>query len=362
MTHCRPERPVSRSAAIAVSAVLTTAMSSISIAVAAQTTASVQRCVAVIAWPGSGAELRRMVVGEAQERARGTARERAHGVGRAGHQPGPLGAEERDDGIGDERRHAGVAHAFAGDVVGHVGELDRPPERQREVLRDLLERDRLRPGQRIRPPVVALAGQRRGRRLTDVKRVDERDLRGGGGREQRVHVLDRPGVLEQVGHVGARAQQRPCHAGALQVRLDLAVPVVEHQRRVDRGRRARELDHALDPGRGGGVDRRAFVLDLGGSVPAGQEQAVDAAQRALERIVVAVVADGELDVLAEHVGRASRSRTNARTATPRSRSARTTCAPTVPVAPVTSTFIGFLPRWAGCWRWNGRRCPGRSGP
>ena len=43
---------MSRSAAIAVSAVLTTAMSSISIAVAAQTTVSVQRCVAVIGRPG----------------------------------------------------------------------------------------------------------------------------------------------------------------------------------------------------------------------------------------------------------------------------------------------------------------------
>jgi hypothetical protein len=42
-THCRPERPVRRSAAMSDSAVLTTAMSSMSIAVAAQTTASVQR-------------------------------------------------------------------------------------------------------------------------------------------------------------------------------------------------------------------------------------------------------------------------------------------------------------------------------
>ena len=45
MTHCSPDRPVSRSAAIADSAVLTTAMSSMSMAVAAQTTASVQRWV-----------------------------------------------------------------------------------------------------------------------------------------------------------------------------------------------------------------------------------------------------------------------------------------------------------------------------
>jgi hypothetical protein len=42
-THCRPPRPVFRSSAIRDSAVLTTAMSSISIAVAAQTTTSVQR-------------------------------------------------------------------------------------------------------------------------------------------------------------------------------------------------------------------------------------------------------------------------------------------------------------------------------
>ena len=40
-THCRPDRPVSRSSAMRESAVFTTAMSSISIAVAAQTTASV---------------------------------------------------------------------------------------------------------------------------------------------------------------------------------------------------------------------------------------------------------------------------------------------------------------------------------
>ena len=48
MIHCRPERPVSRSAAIADRAVLTTAMSSMSIAVAAQTTVSVQRWVRVM--------------------------------------------------------------------------------------------------------------------------------------------------------------------------------------------------------------------------------------------------------------------------------------------------------------------------
>jgi hypothetical protein len=49
--HCRPERSVSRSAAMADRAVFTTAMSSMSMAVAAQTTASVQRWVRVNVTP-----------------------------------------------------------------------------------------------------------------------------------------------------------------------------------------------------------------------------------------------------------------------------------------------------------------------
>ena len=53
-THCSPDRPVSRSAAIADSAVLTTAMSSMSMAVAAQTTTSVQRWLLVMGDPGTG--------------------------------------------------------------------------------------------------------------------------------------------------------------------------------------------------------------------------------------------------------------------------------------------------------------------
>ena len=149
--------------------------------------------------------------------------------------------------------------------------------------------------------VVAVAGQRRGRGLAHVARVDVGDLGRARGREQPARVPDRVGVLEQVGHVGARAQQHPRRPGALQVRLDLAVPVVEHERRVDRGRRAGELDDALDAGGCGGVDRRALVLDLRGRVGAGEEHALRAVQRALERVAVGEVADGELDVLAEHV-------------------------------------------------------------
>ena len=53
-THCRPLRPVSRSSAMRDSAVFTTAMSSISIMVAAQTTARVQRCTLVHVVGGSG--------------------------------------------------------------------------------------------------------------------------------------------------------------------------------------------------------------------------------------------------------------------------------------------------------------------
>jgi hypothetical protein len=45
--HCRPARPAFRSSAIRERAVLTTAMSSMSIAVAAQTTTSVQRFVSI---------------------------------------------------------------------------------------------------------------------------------------------------------------------------------------------------------------------------------------------------------------------------------------------------------------------------
>ena len=89
---------MSRSAAIADSAVLTTAMSSISIAVAAQTTVSVQRWVAVIGAasapaPNSAA----WSWAKCEKDARRAAGERAHGVGGARHHPGPLRAEERDD-------------------------------------------------------------------------------------------------------------------------------------------------------------------------------------------------------------------------------------------------------------------------
>src|SRR3954470_7889497 len=60
MTHCRPLRPVCRSSAIRDMAVFTTAMSSISIAVAAQTTTSVQRWVRIRRAPevGDGESMR----------------------------------------------------------------------------------------------------------------------------------------------------------------------------------------------------------------------------------------------------------------------------------------------------------------
>ena len=82
--------------------------------------------------------------------------------------------------------------------------------------------------------------------------------------------------------------------------LDLAVPALEQQRRVDRGARARELHDAADTGRLRGVDRRALVLDLVADVGARQEEPLDSVERPLERVAVGEVADGELDVVAEH--------------------------------------------------------------
>jgi hypothetical protein len=74
-------------------------------------------------------------------------------------------------------------------------------------------------------------------------------------------------------------------------------------------------------------------------VGAGQEDPLDAVDGGAQRGGVAEVADRRTSRIAF-----SGSRTNARTGVCRRRSSRTTCAPTVPVAPVTRTgFIENLP-------------------
>ncbi len=82
--------------------------------------------------------------------------------------------------------------------------------------------------------------------------------------------------------------------------LDLAVPALEQQPRVDRGARARQLHDAADTGRPRGVDRLALVLDLVADVGARQEEPLDAVERPLERVAVGEAPDRQLDVGAEH--------------------------------------------------------------
>jgi hypothetical protein len=115
-------------------------------------------------------------------------------------------------------------------------------------------------------------------------------------------VPDGVGVHQQVRHVGARAQQHPWGSRRDQVALDLGVPALERDRRAVRGPRPRQLDDALDAGRARRVDRRALVADLAGDVAAGQEDAVDALQRPVQRGAVGEVAHRELHVGTEQLG------------------------------------------------------------
>ena len=90
-----------------------------------------------------------------------------------------------------------------------------------------------------------------------------------------------------------------------------------------------------------------LVRDLAGDVAAGQEEPVGAAQGPLERVAVGEVADGELDVSPSTSAARSGSRTNARGGHAALAQRADDCAPTLPVAPVTSTFIGLPPLLGG---------------
>ena len=81
--------------------------------------------------------------------------------------------------------------------------------------------------------------------------------------------------------------------------LDLAVPALEQQRRVDIGARTRELHDAPDAGRPRSVDSAALELDLARHVAAREEQAIHAAQGPVERAAIGEIADGNLDLAAQ---------------------------------------------------------------
>jgi hypothetical protein len=83
------------------------------------------------------------------------------------------------------------------------------------------------------------------------------------------------------------------------VPLDLAVPVLEDQRRVDGRPRSGQLDDPTHAGRPGEVDRRALVPDLVPDVGAGEEEPVDPVEGPLQRSAVGEVADGELGAVAQ---------------------------------------------------------------
>jgi hypothetical protein len=108
-----------------------------------------------------------------------------------------------------------------------------------------------------------------------------------------------------------------------QVRLDAAVCVPERDRGTDLGAVRTDLDQAPNSGSGRCVDHVRLVLRLLRMVGSAQEHALNAVERGTDR--------GR--------GTRARSRTNARTGTPRPSSSSTTCEPTLPVAPITRTGV-----------------------
>ena len=203
---------------------------------------------------------------------------------------------------------------------GHVVERDRGGTGQLQLRRDG-------------------TGQGDGRDFGDVPRIDHRDL-GARARDE-----ERPGLPhavrggQQVRHHEGGLEQDVIDLARPEVLLDPAVRVGERDGRPDRGVDRGQLDDAPHARGDRGVDQRDLPGDLLRMVGAGQVHRVDAVDGGGQRGRIGEVADGQADVGAEQVAARSRSRTSARTVTPRRRSWGTRWRPTVPVAPMRRMVI-----------------------
>ena len=175
------------------------------------------------------------------------------------------------------------------------------PVTAEQLVGDVVERDRGRTGQLQLAGDVAREGY--GGDVGDVPRVDHRDLRARARQE------DRPGLAHAVGRASrfvirnVGLQQDVVDAARAQVLPDAAVRVGESDRRPDRDVDRGQLDDAPHTRRRRCVDQRVLPGRLGGVVGAGQIDGVDAVDGRAERAAVAEVADDEVDIRPEQLGR-----------------------------------------------------------
>ncbi len=138
--------------------------------------------------------------------------------------------------------------------------------------------------------------QHGGDRGADVARVHERERGRAHRRRQASGLGDVAREAQEVLHVQVWPQERPREGGRAQGVLDRRVPAHQRDRRVRAGADRRELDHVRDAGRRRELEHPQVLRDLLGVVATGEEQHVDAVQRAPQRLHVLERPDHDLGV------------------------------------------------------------------
>ena len=196
-------------------------------------------------------------------------------------------------------RRAGLGHRGRDRLRGDADVPDRPPRRRAELPRSLVERDRLRPRDRVGLALMAVLGQGGGRDGGDVAHVDHRDLAVLSGRVDRAVGDHREEVL----HEERRAQNCVAKARARDLRLGLSVPAGElHRGPLVRGEH-RQLHDAPNARPHRGPDHMTLPCELLRARGHEQKHAIDAVERCRHGIRLVEVAVGGLDVAAEHRAR-----------------------------------------------------------